>query len=262
MDWKRGFGVGLMLIGLFITLTSRVITGAVIGFQPMNYLGLLGIFIFIFGAFLILASGTSILEEKVKSGDIAVYDSMKGKKETDDESRYFMKDPKHIFTSYGDISLSDFGEMYGIIKDDPELLKKARESYGRELLSIVQEGDEHNVRIAKEFLKVLYGGKIPMTKGKEEKILKKSGRSLSKKELERIKKSFRDWKGHIDKRQRAVLIEYNLGHEKTGRDHVEIYSLRDKHNRYVTSATPSDYRTGRNLAANIIKIIERSRSES
>jgi len=65
MDWKRGFGVSLMLIGLFITLTSKTITGAVIGFQPINYLGVFGVFIFVLGIFLIIVSKGEVLEKEI-----------------------------------------------------------------------------------------------------------------------------------------------------------------------------------------------------
>lgn len=58
MNYKRGLGIGLIFVGLFIVLTSRVITGAVIGFQPENYLGLFGVLVFLVGVFLVFVSRT------------------------------------------------------------------------------------------------------------------------------------------------------------------------------------------------------------
>ena len=54
MGWKINFGIGLIFVSLFIILTGGVITGAVIGFQPQNYLGLFGLLIFVVGIFLIV----------------------------------------------------------------------------------------------------------------------------------------------------------------------------------------------------------------
>lgn len=56
MKTKRVLGFFLVFAGLFIILTGKAITGAVIGFQPKNYLGLLGILICLTGIFLITAS--------------------------------------------------------------------------------------------------------------------------------------------------------------------------------------------------------------
>jgi len=65
MNWKRGFGIGLLFVGVFISMTSRVLTGAVIGFQPQNYLGLLGVVLFI-GGLVLMVIGNRSLEDKLK----------------------------------------------------------------------------------------------------------------------------------------------------------------------------------------------------
>jgi len=64
MNYKRGLGIGLIFIGLFVVLTSKIITGAVIGFRPENYLGLVGVLVFVVGVFLVLISRT--LESEVE----------------------------------------------------------------------------------------------------------------------------------------------------------------------------------------------------
>ena len=64
MDYKRGLGIGLIFMGLFLILTGNIITGAVIGTSPENYLSLIGVVIFITGIFLILVSG---LEKRVEA---------------------------------------------------------------------------------------------------------------------------------------------------------------------------------------------------
>tara|TARA_Y100000310_G_scaffold343808_1_gene453234 strand:+ start:3876 stop:4700 length:825 start_codon:yes stop_codon:yes gene_type:complete len=54
---KRGLGIGFLLIGLFMALTTRVITGSVIGVGNVSFLGFFGFIVFIIGAFLILQGG-------------------------------------------------------------------------------------------------------------------------------------------------------------------------------------------------------------
>jgi len=53
MNWKRGFGFGFIFIGLFFTLSGKIITGAIIGFKPENYIAWLGIMLFFIGFILL-----------------------------------------------------------------------------------------------------------------------------------------------------------------------------------------------------------------
>ena len=48
-SWKKGFGISLIIVGVFIVLIGKAITGAVIGFSSENYLSLLGIIVFVVG---------------------------------------------------------------------------------------------------------------------------------------------------------------------------------------------------------------------
>ena len=242
MYWKRGLGIGLIFIGLFIILTNSFITGAVIGFQPQNYLGLFGIIIFISGILLIVVSKVGSLEEEVK--EVKVYDSGKG-----DNKRYFMKDP-YAFFSYQDISLEEFGKLYELIKRDPELLKKARKIYGKKLLSIVEEkGDDS--KIAKKFLEIIYEGEIPKTE---------STTSLTREEKEDIKNAFNaGWRTDFNGVQKHIIGKHKFGYRKTKGGHLEVYSLKNNNLKYVTSSTPSDWRTGKNFSSSLIKLIKESK---
>jgi len=49
-------GLGFIFAGLYIVLTGRVITGAVIGAGPENYLGLFGLLFVVVGGFLVFKS--------------------------------------------------------------------------------------------------------------------------------------------------------------------------------------------------------------
>jgi len=63
MIWKRGLGLGLVIIGVIIIFTGATITGAVIGNSNLNSISIFGILVFIIGGVLIL---TENLEEKLK----------------------------------------------------------------------------------------------------------------------------------------------------------------------------------------------------
>jgi hypothetical protein len=66
MSYKRGLGIGLIFVGAIIILTSRIITGAVVGTGPENYLGLLGVLMLIAGMVLVLITKSldTVVDEK------------------------------------------------------------------------------------------------------------------------------------------------------------------------------------------------------
>lgn len=71
MNWKRGLGIALIFIGIFIIATARVLTGAVVGTKPENFLGWLGIWVFIVGIILIFMAKKRLEEsirEAIKEG--------------------------------------------------------------------------------------------------------------------------------------------------------------------------------------------------
>ncbi|MEK6872908.1 MAG: hypothetical protein AABW90_02765 [Nanoarchaeota archaeon] len=256
MSWKRGLGIGLIFVGLFVVVTNAVITGAVIGFNPENYLGLLGIFLFIIGIFLTVvgtASSAGGLEEHVErlGSRIAVYETRRGHKKEKDNT-YYMTDPNIFLTDKGNISLRDFKDVYDIVKRDPELLERARNVYGKSLLSIAQSRDKNKAEIAREFLKILYEGKIP----KEEKP------TITKEEREEIKNAFNvGWKTDFNGVQRAILRKYGLWYENTAGGHLTVYPLANQNLKVIISSNPSDYRTGRNAASYVINLIRKVSGE-
>lgn len=99
MSWKRGFGAGLIFIGIFIIAAARVLTGAVVGARPNNFLGLLGIFVLVFGIVLVLATET--LERKVGEKEEEGEEDLKTihkRRPGDTYASYFSK-PKHKMVS-------------------------------------------------------------------------------------------------------------------------------------------------------------------
>jgi hypothetical protein len=65
MDWKRGFGIGLLFISIFLIATNKVITGNIIGIKNQTPLGIFGIIVFLIGLSLIIISKKSGLERHI-----------------------------------------------------------------------------------------------------------------------------------------------------------------------------------------------------
>lgn len=264
-----------MLVGLFITLTGKVITGAVIGVQPYNYLGLLGILVFLTGVFLIVAGEIGDLEEEVEVDYTSpvVFDLTKGLGGKEEGDRYLMRDPAHIFTEADRVSLKDVGELYEIVKEDPELLKRTRQVYGRMLFNVVlASGYDEDKRIARKFLNVIYEGEVPEINvseleklyGVEEIVEEPEMPILTKDEMKEIRRVFRPgWKGDFTQNQKEVLEKYDLGHGRTkGGSHLQVYSLENDRLKRTTGSTPSDWRVGRKFAKDLIEFIKGLRSST
>jgi len=65
MNWKRGLGIGLLFVGIFLIATNKTITGNAIGIKEQDSLGIFGIIIFILGISLITISNRSGLERHI-----------------------------------------------------------------------------------------------------------------------------------------------------------------------------------------------------
>jgi len=259
MNWKRGFGIGLMFVGIYLSLINGTITGNIIGIGNSNILSIFGIIVFLLGLFLIIATGT--IEDIVKTenkSDISVYDSMRGSKIGSDQDRFYLKDTGDLMLDIAgsqEVSLKDFQVAYDLIKDDKELLEKARDIYGSELYKIANEGSDLEGNIALEFLEVLYEGNIsPIESHGPIKIDLQKGLSNPQKAI--IRSAFKGgWKGIPDKSQQRVLNQYNLEHTKTN-NYGRIRFIGDPDNFVTTSNTPSDVNAGKNIGRDVIRLIE------
>lgn len=65
MNWKRGFGIGLLFIGIFLIAINKTITGNAIGIREQDSLAIFGIIVFLIGLSLIAISNKSGLERHI-----------------------------------------------------------------------------------------------------------------------------------------------------------------------------------------------------
>ncbi len=91
MSWKRGLGIGLIFAGIFIIASARVLTGAVVGVKPENYLGIFGVLVLAGGILLVLITKT--LEERV---GIEKFETRIRKKEHDKKKTSLILDTSAI----------------------------------------------------------------------------------------------------------------------------------------------------------------------
>jgi len=270
MDWKKGFGIGLMFIGLFLIVVNTGITGNIIGIRNLNaenVLGFFGVIVFLIGFFLIIATGTIDDVVDAPQGQVSVYDAMGRSNVGSDEDRYFIRDNGEILLDIAgsyDVNLGDFKVAYELIEGDAELVEKARNVYGSELKRIVDEGNESEGKIAIKFLDVLYGGKHPVVEdigeviGKQGSVEGEPGYRLTDSEKNLIKSAFKGgWSGVPDKSQERVLKEYGLEHVKT-KNYGRIRYEGNLDNFVTTSNTPSDTNAGKNIGRDVMRLIENS----
>ena len=170
MNWKRGFGIGLMFFGTYLVIINGTINGNVIGFGDENIFGMFGFFIFFIGILFIFSGAT--LEERTElksSSEIDVYLSKRTL-----GNKYFLLDTPRVFTINGEaISLEDFKMGIDDIKNDVELLGMAQKVYGLELMKIAEGEDMKKSFVAMRFLDALYQGNPPEIEisGRENEIV-------------------------------------------------------------------------------------------
>lgn len=241
---KKGLGklgILVILVGFFFILNSSfaIITGNVVSKKVDALDSFIGIMFLISGLALFLVSE---LESRV-----SVYDISKGKKKSPEF--YHMTDPSLYFSKVGNVSLNEFKRGIKEIEGDPELIQLVREEYGSQLLYIEKAENPLKKHIAEEFLRVLYHGKIP----REKKEL------ITKKEISEIRRAFDPgWSGKPNPQQTRILKEHGLSYQH-GAKHGQIYSTEYPKRKTITSSTPSDVNTGKNVARQIVGLLKKER---
>lgn len=237
----KKFSIIIILVGLFFILNSSfvIITGNVVSKRIDVLDSFVGIIFIIGGLTLFLVSE---LESKVQ-----VYDISKGKKTSEKEKFYHMTDPSLYFSKTGEVSLSEFKRGMKEIEHDPELMHIVKETYGSQLLDIEKTGDPMKKHLAEEFLKILYSEKF------YEKEL------VTKEEISEIRRVFDSgWYGQPTTQQTRILKEYGFSYQHGGK-HGQIYSVKFPKIKTITSSTPSDVNTGKNISRQIVGLLKRER---
>ena len=243
---KRLFRGGLFLIflGVLFSLINVKVTGFVIGSSLKTNTMLVLSVVFILGGILLMTAGSRTTHGGLVK-KIDVYDASHGKSPHKERS-YHLLDP-YLNFGKADINLDDFRRGIEEIKDDPELMSIVRDEYGSRLQQIIEHGGE-KAKVARQFLSVL---------GVERESGESNSIKLNADQKREIKDVFRDFTGDLNKYQRKILDGYGISYELSG-GHWHL-GYQGGSAEAVAPSTPSDWRTGRNLASELIKVIERRR---
>jgi len=243
MNFKRGLGIVLIFIGLFMVVITKNITGAVIGFGPENYAGFFGVLIFVIGVFLVFVSAEK-LENKV-----ILFDALPRATTLGPDKRYQLMASDLYFKNEkgGMINLGEVKRGYDKIRDDGELVGILRDDWGPKLLKIVQEDDEERAKIAMEFLRVIYDGKVPVVEEAESEI-----------DRAKIFDAFKSgYKIDFTPTQKKVLKMNNLGSRISRRGgHIEVFSLDTGKTVTTAPKTPRGSYGGVNVASQIYRFLK------
>ncbi|MBI2632443.1 hypothetical protein HYW75_05545 [Candidatus Pacearchaeota archaeon] len=230
---------------IFSILFSLDLIYGITGFSIINLIEVSSInvfgIIFFFIALLLFVAGRDEEGKLVAK----VYDASGGKNKEHDATYTFVDSSGNRFT---------LGEMRNQINkfmqenEGKELVEIMKNEYSPFLHMIADSSDDEQNRIAWSFLEVL-GEKRP----KEEKNF-----GLSKEQEREIREAFRNYNGNLAGKQRDILSKYGFNVGKRGDGHI---GFRYKKSGYfvITSSSPSDWRAGRNLASDIIDVLEKAR---
>lgn len=252
----------LIVGSLIFILSSNSITGGVI-FDSSFFDGVpvssLGLFVIIIGLILFVHSQSSDLENTVEVYETDAHEN-KIKDKASVRKRY-MTDPRLNFGNKGYVSLDDFKREVDNYRqmgqDGEELIDVIRSEYEPSLKKIADSEDNHKSQIARDFLRVLNPLEKSITDSPSEG---EKYEGLNSEEKREIRIAFRNWDGDLDQRQREVAKKYHLVVEKHKGNHIKI--RQEGYGRKVTtSSSPSDVRTGLNLATEIVHLIEENKRE-
>lgn len=229
----------ILIISQIYSITGFSIS-EIIGRTSINPLGI----IFFFIGILLFMAGRS--EESNLEKQIAkVFDASDGKSK-DNDATYTFVDPSGYRITLGEMKkqIDEFRQEKG----GEEYVRIMREEYSPFLHQLTNKNDEDQREIAWSFLEAL-GEK----RQNEEKNF-----GLTRDQEREIKESFRDYNGNLSSRQRGMLGKYGFNIEERKGGH-KGFRYRNSGFSVITSSSPSDWRTGRNLASDIIKVIEKAR---
>lgn len=212
----------------------------IIGRTPINLLGI----IFFFIAILLFMAGRDdegFLEKKIAK----VFDASDGKSK-DYDAAYTFVDPSGYRITLGEMrkQINEFRREKG----GDEYVRIMREEYSPILHDIIDNSNEAQRKVAWGFLEVLG----------EKRQNEERNFGLTRDQEREIKETFRDYNGTLSSRQRDILGKYGFNIEGR-KDNHKGFRYRNSGFSVIASSSPSDWRTGRNLASDIIKVIEKAR---
>lgn len=249
---KNLVGFSLMIIGIVLIVSSATITTGNIVLQKIinKQVSTIGIILFL-GGVIVLFTSNSRKDLEGKTEELDVYTTRK--ENPDPERDYFVTDPGYFGGS--GLSLGRFKEEIARLREtDQGLVTIVREAYVPPLLRIA-DGDDYRARIAKMFL-----GSLGVSYVDDEQELsgeENDGEKLSREEREEIKSAFKN----LDERKISEILERH-GYDYLGRA-GKHHKWEDSDGHTITlPVTPSDWRSGRNSASMIIRLLEKASRKS
>jgi len=247
MDKKhlRFLSLILFFLGIFFLLNSKTdITGAVIGLPDISsgFSSILGI-VFIFVSLILFMTNRSDLETKIDVYDDGID---RKNKERNLAQHYFMSDYNGDFhINRAPISLGEFERQINSYRNEgeEEFVEIIEDQNSPALHRIVERGG-NKVEIARAFLKVL--------EGEVERNYR-----LNTVERREIREPFRTYDGDITRDITKIFKKYNIDYEIRHGGHYKFKQPGGGVS-VTASRTPSDIKTGLNIATEIIKMIEKN----
>ena len=248
-------GFIFVLIGAFLLLNplSRI-TGFAVFEKGEGFINpFLGI-LFVVGGILMMAAQRRDERHK-ESGlenEIKVYNGRRNK-EGGPEDNYMMTDPHLSFGRSGVVSLGEFRRTIQEYRENEsgELIEIVREEYGKQLREIAESWDEDRAGIAQRFLEVLY-----------ENESREDNFRLSQDDRREIREAFKNWRGRPTDKQTETLTKYGLAYEpQTKKQKHPRIAVPDTNYSITATSKPGEPRIGKNMATDIIRLIEKVRKK-
>src|SRR3989344_5811606 len=229
-------GIGYLLLGFVLILSTARITGLVVVGNAPEGLGYALSIVFIVVGIVVIVSGR---RNSIEGLELRV---VKGHKKEEKK----ITDPEGVFGGKGYVGLSKFRtDIEHYKQTDRPFYEHIKEIYGDKLRQIVESGDEDKAEVAVSFLEVLEPDHKPDTR--------RGLYVLPDEDQKRIKTAFRPWDGTLSTEQKKVLRDYSLEYKSDG-DKSKIYSESGRF--VVVGNTTGDRHAGLNNAHHIIDMIQ------
>ena len=244
-------GIGYLLLGFVLILSTARITGLVVVGNAPEGLGYALSIVFIVVGILVIMSGRT----KEHVGLETTLEGFVFVSEGRDKGEYYMKDPLKHFSKEGVkvVSLRDFRREIGYYRknEGEEIVDMAKRDYGPILHGVIESGSEIERKVAISFLHVLE----PNFKYEEKR---EELYRVPQEDKNRIISLFDGWRGErLTPRQREILRDYNLVFVKGSNGNKIYYAGTES---FISVASTPSHDMQNITATKIVRMIENYRN--